>query len=492
MLDTTNPRVLRHRVGDAWLEPRPGGPEISNPARLTEVVAVVPLGGSDLVPMAVRAATAALPSWSRMGGPGRAEILFRASDLLREREAKIARDLTREEGKTLVEALGEVRRAAAILRYFAGRCFDPTGEIYSSATPGTRIQTLREPLGVVAIVTPWNFPIAIPAWKIAPAIAYGNTVVFKPASATPTTAHHLVEAFVDAGLPAGVLNLVYVPGSVFNTAWTQEPGVAAVSFTGSVEAGREVGARATAAGIKVQLELGGKNAVVVAPDADLGLAADAIVRGAFASAGQKCTATSRVIAVGRCFGPLAEQILARVAHLVPGDPLEPSTSLGPVIDMAARDRIAGVLQAASAAGGRLLYESSVPPTGAFAPAVVLDRVERSATVARDEIFGPVLVLIRAGDVNEAIRIHNEVAFGLSGSIFTTSLSVADEFARMARVGIVHVNGETAGAEPHVPFGGTKASSSWSREQGYAAEEFYTQTKTIYWEALADVGPFDLD
>lgn len=491
MPNTAGPRVLRHRVGDAWLEPGSERVEIRNPADLSQVVGIAPRGDSDVVEMAVDAAQVVLPAWSRLGGPARAEILFRAADLVRQRESAIARDLTREEGKTLAEATVEVRRAAAIVRYFAGRTFDRIGESYASAFPRTRIQTLREPLGVVAVITPWNFPIAIPAWKIAPAIAYGNAVIFKPASSTPLTAHHLVEAFIDAGLPAGVLNVVYAPGSAFDRLWIKGSGVAAVSFTGSASAGRELAAQAGQSGIKVQLELGGKNGVVVAPDADVGLAADAIVRGAFASAGQKCTSTSRVIAVDDVYESVAAEVHERVARLIPGDPLEPSTTLGPVINVAARDRIAGVVQAARDAGARVVYESAAPRKGAFAPAVVLDQVETSATVARDEIFGPVLALLRAHDVDEAIRIHNDVAYGLSGSIFTGSLAVADRFARTARVGVVHVNGETAGLEPHVPFGGMKASSSWSREQGRAAEEFYTQTKTVYWEGLSDAGPFDL-
>lgn len=482
---------LRHRVGDAWLDGAPAA-EIRNPADPDEIVAVVPSGDGTTVRGAVSAARVALPGWSRLGGPARGEVLFATSALLLERVASIARDLTREEGKTLAEATGEVRRTAAIIRYFAGRTHDRVGEVYASATPGTRIQTIREPLGVVALVTPWNFPIAIPAWKLAPALAYGNAVVLKPASATPLTAHHLVEAFIDAGLPPGVLNLVHVSGGVFAPHWLAEPGVAGLSFTGSSSVGRGLAAQAGPVGVKVQLELGGKNAVVVAEDADIELAADAVARGAFASAGQKCTATSRVIAVGAVADPLIAAISERVARLLPGDPLDPTTTLGPVIDVAARDRIAGLVGAATDEGARVVARSTTHNVGAFAPAIVLDNVDPSASIARDEVFGPVLVLLRARDLDDAIRLHNAVAFGLSGSIFTGSLETADRFVHAARIGIVHINGETAGAEPHVPFGGTKGSSSWSREQGHTAEEFYTQTKTIYWDGLTGTGPFDLE
>ncbi len=484
------PPVLRHRVGGDWIDSSDVA-QVTNPADPDEIVATVPSDDGRAVTMAIAAAGDALPAWSRLGGPARGEFLFRTAELLRERETAIARDLTREEGKTIAEATGEVRRAAAIVRYFAGRTHDRIGEIYASSVAGTRIQAIREPLGVVAAVTPWNFPIAIPAWKLAPALAYGNTVVFKPASATPLTAHHLVEAFIDAGLPPGVLDLVYAPGGVFGDHWLAEPGVAAVSFTGSGPAGRGLASRAAASGIKVQLELGGKNAVVVAADADVERAADAVVRGAFASAGQKCTATSRVIAVGAVAEPLTAAISERVASLLPGDPLDLSTTLGPVIDGAAKDRILGLLQAAIDDGARIVSRSNTRERGAFVPAVVLDDVDPASAIARDELFGPVLVLLRVSDLDEAIRLHNSVAYGLSGSIFTRSLETADRFAQAARVGIVHINGETAGAEPHVPFGGTKSSSSWSREQGHAAEEFYTQTKTIYWDALPATGPFDL-
>jgi aldehyde dehydrogenase (NAD+) len=420
----------------------------------------------------------------------RGEILFRAAALLAERAESIGRDLTREEGKTLVEGVGETRRAAAILRYFAGQTSEPVGELYASATPGTRLFTQRIPVGVVTVITPWNFPIAIPAWKIAPALAFGNTVLFKPASLTPLTGNHLVTALVDAGLPPGVVNMVFADGASVEREWTASGASDAVTFTGSEVVGRGLQASAIDAHAKVQLEMGGKNAVIVAPDADVSRAADLIVRGAMASAGQKCTATARVITFGGITDQLRDAVSERVKALKAGDPLDPSTTLGPLVDAASRERVASMVAAAEAAGARVVARAAVPDIATFHPALVLDGASPSMAIAQDEVFGPVVAFLEAADLDEALRIHNDVAYGLSGSIFTRDLATAEAFIATARVGLVHVNGETAGAEPHVPFGGTRGSSSWSREQGRSAAEFFTQTRTVYVEGLPALGPFD--
>ena len=483
------PPLLSHRIGDEWIAETPGG-EIRNPAIPDEVVALVSRGAAHHLAAAAAAARGALPAWSAMPAPARGEILFRAGALLAERAERIGRDLSREEGKTLAEGIGETRRAAAVLRYFAGQTSEPIGEVYASATPGTRLFTQRYPVGVIAVITPWNFPIAIPAWKIAPALAYGNTVLFKPAGATPLTAHHLVTALVDAGLPPGVLSLVFADGASVADAWIASSAVDAVTFTGSETVGRRLGALASSVHARVQLELGGKNAVIVAPDADIGRAADFIVRGAMASAGQKCTATSRVIAIGSATAPLRAAIVERVTALRAGDPVDPATSLGPVIDAAARDRVAAMVADAETDGAHIVLRPPVPSVGAFHPATVIDGVTPGMRVAQDEVFGPVVALMEAADLEAAIRIHNGVAYGLSGSIFTRDLATAEAFIATARIGLVHVNGETAGAEPHVPFGGMKGSSSWSREQGKSAADFFTQTKTVYVEGLPTLGPFD--
>jgi len=485
----THPPLLTHRIGDEWIAETPCG-EIRNPARPDEVVASVSQGNRQHLEAAAFAARTALPAWSATPAPARGEILFRAAVLLAERAERVGRDLAREEGKTLAEGISETRRAAAILRYFAGQTSEPIGHVYASAVPGTRLYTQRGPVGVVAAITPWNFPIAIPAWKIAPALAYGNTVLFKPAGATPLTAHHLVTALIDAGLPPGVLSLVFAGGAAVQEAWVATRAADAITFTGSETVGRRLGEVAGSVHARVQLELGGKNAVIVAPDADIARAADAIVRGAMASAGQKCTATSRVIAIAGALDPLRTAILERVGALRAGDPTDPATTLGPVIDEAARDRVAGMVADAEAAGAHVLIRSSVPSVGAFHPATVLDGVVTDMRIAQDEVFGPVVGLMAATDLDEALRMHNRVAYGLSGSIFTRDLATAEAFIATAQVGIVHVNGETPGAEPHVPFGGMKGSSSWSREQGKSAADFFTQVRTVYVEGLPALGPFD--
>jgi aldehyde dehydrogenase (NAD+) len=481
--------LLAHRIGDEWVAQLPGR-EDRDPYRTDEVVAYVSPATSEHLQAAASAARAALPAWAATPAPVRGEILFRAAALLAERAASIGRDLTREEGKTLVEGMAETRRAAAILRYFAGQASEPVGELYASATPGTRLFTQRIPLGVVAVITPWNFPIAIPAWKIAPALAFGNTVLFKPAGLTPLTGNHLVTALVDAGLPPGVINMVFADGAAVERDWVASGAVDGVTFTGSEIVGRRLQATAIGSHAKVQLEMGGKNGVIVAPDADVSRAADMIVRGAMASAGQKCTATSRVITFGGVTGPIRDAVSERVKALTAGDPLDPSTTLGPLVDLDARERVAGMVADAQAAGARVVARSSVPDIATFHPALVLDGAAPSMAIAQDEVFGPVVAFLEVADLDEALRVHNDVAYGLSGSIFTRDLATAEAFIATARVGLVHVNGETAGAEPHVPFGGMRGSSSWSREQGRSAVEFFTQTRTVYLEGLPTLGPFD--
>jgi aldehyde dehydrogenase (NAD+) len=483
------PIELRHRSAGAWIEGQLGN-EDRNPGRPDEIVARVPAADAAVLAEAAASARAALAGWSRTPAPARGEVLFRAAALLHERADSIGSELAREEGKTLAEGVGETRRAASILRYFAGQTTEPIGEVYASNAPGTRIHTLRQSIGVVAVITPWNFPIAIPAWKIAPALAYGNTVLFKPASATPLTAYRLVEALVDAGLPAGVLELIYAGGPDVTSAWIESGAADAVSFTGSELVGRALASSAYERQMRVQLELGGKNAVVVTGDADLDLAADAIVRGSMSSAGQKCTATARVIAFESVRAPLLEAIVARVGRLNAGDQVDPAVTLGPLIDSAAAARVNGLVRTAEAAGARAIRPIDAPGGGAYLAPVVLDGVRGDSSIMQSEVFGPVVGIMSVPDLDAAILAHNGVAYGLSGSIFTRDLAIADRFIHSARVGIVHVNGETAGAEPHVPFGGMKGSSSWSREQGRSASEFYTQTKTVYVDGLPSVGLFD--
>lgn len=483
------PIRVKHLVGGKW-QARGATAEDRNPAHPGEVVALVPRGSQTSASAALQSARHALRDWARVPALARGELLDRTASLLLSRAEAIALELSREEGKTLTESTGEVRRAASIFRYFAGRTADPIGEVFGSGSASTSIATIRQPIGVVAIVTPWNFPIAIPAWKIAPALAYGNTVVFKPAGATPLTAYRLVECLVDAGLPAGVLNLLHAPGSAVTAAWLRPNGVDALSFTGSTDTGASLQGIAAAAHLKVQLELGGKNAVVVAADADLDQAADAIVRSAFNSAGQKCTAASRVIVVQTVMRALRDRLADRVRALPAGDPLDPATVLPPLIDSSAQSRVGQAVGAAESQGARVVARSRVPDEGYFHPAVLLDTIDPTMAIANEEIFGPVVGLLEARQLGEAIELHNSVRYGLSGSIFTSDLRSAHAFAQSAQAGVIHINGDTTGAEPHVPFGGMKGSSSWSREQGLEAERFYTQVKTIYHDGLPVVGLFD--
>jgi aldehyde dehydrogenase (NAD+) len=395
----------------------------------------------------------------------------------------VGRELTREEGKTLKEGIGETTRAVQLLRYFAGEAQQPSGEHYPSANPLTLLYTTREPLGVVGIVTPWNFPIAIPAWKIAPALAFGNTVVFKPASLTPLTALRLVEALAEAGLPPGVLNLVTGSAANVGDPLVRDPRVVAISFTGSNETGAELRKTAAERGTKLQLELGGKNPAIVLADADLDHALGQVIAGAMMSTGQKCTATSRAIIDRTIADRFTEMLAERIGALKVGDPLEAETQIGPLIDERAAERVAGEVDAAKEAGSQLLVGGARLGNGlergAFVAPALFAGVEPESRLAQHELFGPVLGVIPVDSMEEAMAVANQVKFGLSASIFTRDLGKALTFAREIEAGVVHVNSETAGAEPQVPFGGMKGSSSYSREQGKAAREFFTQTKTVY-------------
>ena len=435
------------------------------------------------VDAAIAAAEEAYRSWRFSSPMTRANILHKAANILESRIPDVGRELTREEGKTLKEGIGETTRAVQILRYFAGEAQQPSGEHYPSVSPHTLLYTTREPLGVVAVVTPWNFPIAIPAWKIAPALAFGNTVVFKPASLTPLTAVRLVEALDEAGLPAGVLNLVTGSAANVGDPLVQDPRVVAITFTGSNETGAELRRSAAERGAKLQLELGGKNPAIVLADADLDHALGHVVAGAMMSTGQKCTATSRAIVDRRIIDRFTELLADRIGALKVGDPLDAETQIGPLIDERAADRVAGEVDAAKQAGAELVVGGerlgSGLERGAFLAPTLFADVDPTSRLGQDELFGPVLGVIPVDSMEEAMAVANQVKFGLSASIFTRDLGRALAFAREIEAGVVHVNSETAGAEPQVPFGGMKGSSSYSREQGKAAREFFTQMKTVY-------------
>jgi alpha-ketoglutaric semialdehyde dehydrogenase len=393
----------------------------------------------------------------------------------------VAFDLASEEGKTLPEAAGETGRAVAILRYFAAQTLEPDGETYPSHSAKTFLYAVREPVGTVAAITPWNFPIAIPAWKIAPALAYGNSVVWKPAEIVPLTAVHLVQALADAGLPSGVLNLVLGRGSEVGDTLTTHPGVDAITFTGSNKVGRAIQAQAVALGKKVQLELGGKNPAVVLADADLDHAADQVARGAFLSAGQKCTATSRVIVERAVWNEFHQKLVEKTEQMTVGDPLDAKTKIGPVSSEQQFKTVRDYLEIAKKENAVFLTGGSVPEKGEgyFIPPVVLDGLSRQSVLVREEVFGPVVALLPAQNAEEALALANDTPFGLSASVFTNDLNRAMRFVRNLRAGVVKVNQETAGLEFQVPFGGMGDSSSGSREQGKVARDFFTQWKTVY-------------
>jgi len=456
--------------------------ENRNPARASELIGHFASSTAEDLDAAVAAAEGAARTWADTSAIARANILYRASEILAARVNDVGRDLSREEGKTLKEGIGETTRAVQIMRYFAGEAQQPIGEHYPSANPTTMLYTLREPLGVVSIITPWNFPIAIPAWKIIPALAFGNTVVFKPASYTPLCAVHLVEALAEAGLPAGVLNLVTGSAGAVGDPLVKDDRVVAVSFTGSNEVGQQIKRAATERGAKVQLELGGKNPAIVLADADLDHAVTQVINGAMMSTGQKCTATSRAIVDRRVAGDVTDRLAKRIADLKVGDPLAEGTTIGPLITEDAAERVAGEVARAKEQGVALLTGGERPRElagGHFLTPALFGDVDPSSRLGQEELFGPVLGVIPVDDVDEAIAVANRVRYGLSASLFTRDLGRALEFIRRIQAGIVHVNSETAGAEPHVPFGGYKGSSSYSREQGKAAREFYTQLKTVY-------------
>jgi alpha-ketoglutaric semialdehyde dehydrogenase len=463
----------RRREGDEVV------PDI-NPAAPDRHVATVSLAGPELAAESAEAAANAFAPWRETPPPARGDVLRRAADLLDERANAIGRDLSREEGKTFAEALGETRRAAAILRYYAGQTLEPDGETYPSHSALTFLYARREPLGVVLAITPWNFPIAIPAWKIAPAIAFGNTVVWKPAEIVPLTSTHFASALVDAGLPDGVLNLVLGRSSIVGDTLVAHDRVDAVTFTGSNAVGRAIQLKATEAGKKVQLELGGKNPAVVLADADLEHAAEQVARGAFLSTGQKCTATSRVIVEQSVLEEFGERLAALARSWRVGDPLDEGTKVGPLASENQLETVSGYLELAEHEAARVLAGGGRPDNGGyFVEPTVLGDLPATSRVLREEIFGPVAALLPASSYEEAVTLANDTPFGLTAALFTRDLGKALRFSRDVRAGVIKVNQESAGLEFQVPFGGMRQSSSGSREQGKVARDFFTQWKTVY-------------
>lgn len=453
-----------------------------NPSDTDDIVGAFALGSVSDVAEAVEAARSAFASWSRSGILQRAGLLSKVARTIHDRKEELGRLLSREEGKTLAEGVGETVRAAQVFDFFAGECLRLVGEKLPSVRPGVDVEVTREPIGVVGIITPWNFPIAIPAWKIAPALAYGNCVVFKPANLTPACAHALTEIIVEAGAPPGVFNLVMGRGREVGEEILTNPGIDAVTFTGSVETGRHVASRCVEQMKKFQLEMGGKNPLVVMNDADLHIAVECAINGAFFSTGQRCTASSRLIVEDGIYEKFLSAIRTRMNELVVGNALDKGVDIGPLVDQTQLEKTLKYIDIGKSEGADLVCGGEAltleTPGFYFAPAL-FSNFSETMRVATEEIFGPVAVIQRAEDYEHAVALANETKFGLSAGICTTSLAHATSFKRDSQAGMVMVNLPTAGVDFHVPFGGRKGSSYGSREQGRYAAEFYTVVKTAY-------------
>jgi acyl-CoA reductase-like NAD-dependent aldehyde dehydrogenase len=468
---------ISHLIAGDWV----GEPIVArhNPARTDDVVALSATGDEKTAAEAVRAAEHAQPAWAALPGPARGAILLGAAGLLQERRDEVARDLTREEGKTLAEAVGETQRAVDILRFYGGEGWRSGGQTLPSSVPDTFVYTRREALGVVVAITPWNFPIAIPAWKIGPALIAGNAVVLKPADLTPVSAWHLTRALADAGLPAGVLNLVLGKGSVVGAALVADPRVAAVSFTGSVAVGQGIHAEVSRRRARVQLEMGGKNPLVVLDDADPLVAARIAAAGGFGLTGQACTATSRVICTPGIREAFVAALIAEASRFAPGDGLTAGVLMGPLVNSAALATNRRYLDIAAAEGGTV-HTGADEPEGLFQLPAVVTEVRPDHRVAQEEVFGPVIGVLEADDLDTAIDIANNVPFGLAAGIVTANLRAAHRFANRVQAGVVKVNRPTSGLDLNVPFGGIKDSSTNTfREQGAMALDFYTWSKSVY-------------
>ena len=467
-----------HYIGGEWV----GDSDVTtntSPANRDDVIGTYARGDAARVDQAVSAALAAQPDWASASPQQRHDVLERAGALIVERKDELGRLLAREEGKTIAEAVGETVRASQVFKFFAGEALRNTGDAVASVRPGIDVMIEREAVGVIGLITPWNFPIAIPAWKLAPALAYGNAVVMKPAELTPGCAWELAKILDEAGCPAGIFNLVMGPGSKVGARIVEHEDIAAVSFTGSVATGRQVAVDCAARGKKVQLEMGGKNPMVVVDDADLDVAVGASLNGAFFSTGQRCTASSRLIVTAGIHDAFLDKLTAAAADLVIGDPLDAKTQIGPVVDQGQLDQNLEYLALAATEGCDVRGGGLGNGNGFFMHPAIFAGASNQMRVSREEIFGPMASVIKVADYDEALAVANDTEFGLSSGICTTSLKIATDFRRNAKAGMVMVNLPTAGVDYHVPFGGRKGSSYGPREQGSYAREFYTTVKTSY-------------
>jgi 2,5-dioxopentanoate dehydrogenase len=476
-------QVFKNYIAGQWVDSADGKSfENRNPADTDDVIGSFPLATKDDVERAIEAANGALPGWANTPPPARGAILDKVSQILDARQDELARALTREEGKTFAEAKGEVLRARDIFKYYAGEGWRMGGQTLPSNMAGELLYTRREPLGVVALVTPWNFPIAIPVWKMAPALVYGNSVVFKPASLVPHSAVLLIEALIEAGLPAGVVNLVTGSGRTVGDTLVGSKRIAGVSFTGSVDVGMGIYEKAMKNLTRVQLEMGGKNPTVVLKDADISKAVNIAVAGGFGLTGQACTATSRVIVEEGAADAFAQALTNAARNLKVGNGLESGIQMGPAVSEDQLQTDLEYIGVGQQEGAKLLAGGSKAGQngGYYVQPTVFDHVEPGMRIAQEEIFGPVIGIIRAKDLDDALEKANGIGFGLSASIVTNDLQKAFQFANRIEAGVVKINEPTTGLALQAPFGGFKNSSANTfKEQGAAAIEFYTRTKTVY-------------
>jgi acyl-CoA reductase-like NAD-dependent aldehyde dehydrogenase len=478
-------RRYRNYVAGEWRDAGTGelAPNV-NPADTNDVIGEMPLSSRAEAEEAIAAAAAAFPAWRETPGPERGRLVARVHRLMSERAEELARSLTREEGKILREARGEVQKTLNILEFMAGEGMRLEGDTMPSEMANTFAYTVREPIGVVGAITPWNFPVAIPCWKIAPALVAGNTVVFKPASLTPETAETIVAMFVEAGVPPGVLNLVYGGGGTVGQAIVDDPRVRAVSFTGSNQVGSALYADGAQRLKKVQCEMGGKNPVLVLEDADLALAVEGTAQGAFGSTGQRCTATARAIVVEEIADEFVERLAKRARSFKIGPGLDESSDLGPSVDKHQFETVMEYIEAGRkdsallVVGGEAVREGDLA-RGWFVAPTIFDRVDRRSRIAQEEIFGPVLSVIRVEDFDQGLEVCNDTIYGLTSSIYSNDSNRIFQFVRGIETGITHVNSPTMGGEAQLPFGGTKATGVGMREMGKTAIDFYSEWKTVY-------------
>ena len=478
------PDLFRHFIGGEWVESRDGATfENRNPAN-DELIGTFAKGGAAEIGMAVEAAKRAFPRWRLFPAPHRGEILYRVGQLLREHKESLARDMTREMGKVLAEARGDVQEGIDMAFYMAGEGRRQFGQVVPSELPNKWAMSQRRPIGVVGLITPWNFPMAIPTWKIMPALICGNTVVFKPATYTPLLAYRLVEIFTQAGLPPGVLNIVFGSGTEAGNALIEHPDVRLISFTGSTDVGDEVAVKGARTRKHVMLELGGKNAIVVMDDADLDLAAEGIVWSAFGTSGQRCTAASRVVVHEAVYRDLTDKLVAKVRSLRLGDGLDEATDVGPVISGSQLERIHSYMPVGEREGAEVLTGGNLAQSGSLAEGyfhepTIFGGVSPGMRVAREEIFGPVTSLIPVASFEQAIDVVNGSEYGLSAALYTQDVNRAFRAMRDIDTGILYVNAGTIGAEIQLPFGGTKATGNGHREAGTAALDVFSEWQALY-------------